>query len=175
VPRPRAKRPRIEPDRVQPLLDRRDGRRLTVVGDDAQSLLFPRRDRTQHSRLPRQLHAASRTDHAGAKLSFHPACPRRSEGFLFQSSGAVMGMDWHSSGIITSVLSALKQPPRSCRTTEGSCSFYPRCILDSQLRALWERESIARREMNQRSKTREGAAIDVGVTRIKAGDLTSEP
>lgn len=29
--------------------------------------------------------------------------------FWFQSFGAVMGMDWHSSGITTSVLSALKR------------------------------------------------------------------
>src|SRR5579863_5190512 len=29
--------------------------------------------------------------------------------FWFQSLGAVMGMDWHSSGITTSVLSALKR------------------------------------------------------------------
>lgn len=29
--------------------------------------------------------------------------------FWFQSSGAVMGMDWHSSGITTSVIGALKR------------------------------------------------------------------
>jgi len=29
--------------------------------------------------------------------------------FWFQSFGAVMGMDWHSSGITTSVLGALKR------------------------------------------------------------------
>ena len=29
--------------------------------------------------------------------------------FLFQSFGAVMGMDWHSSGITTSVIGALKR------------------------------------------------------------------
>src|SRR5262245_59565505 len=35
--------------------------------------------------------------------------------FWFQSFGAVMGMDWHSSGITTSVISALKRglPPLS--------------------------------------------------------------
>src|SRR4051812_42025048 len=32
------------------------------------------------------------------------SCP-----FWFQSFGAVMGMDWHSSGITTSVLNALKR------------------------------------------------------------------
>lgn len=40
---------------------------------------------------------------------------RLSNPFWFQSLGAVMGMDWHSSGITTSVLSALKKSinPRS--------------------------------------------------------------
>src|SRR5260370_36317940 len=33
---------------------------------------------------------------------------RLSHPFWFQSFGAVMGMDWHSSGITTSVLGALK-------------------------------------------------------------------
>ena len=33
---------------------------------------------------------------------------RMSDPFWFQSLGAVMGMDWHSSGITTSVLGALK-------------------------------------------------------------------
>src|ERR1700710_764851 len=32
-----------------------------------------------------------------------------SQPFWFQSFGAVMGMDWHSSGITTSVLGALKR------------------------------------------------------------------
>ena len=34
---------------------------------------------------------------------------RLSHPFWFQSFGAVMGMDWHSSGITTSVLGALKR------------------------------------------------------------------
>src|SRR5688572_19962664 len=40
---------------------------------------------------------------------------RLSDPFCFQRLGAVMGMDWHSSGITTSVLSALKKSinPRS--------------------------------------------------------------
>ncbi|MGB4775673.1 MAG: DUF763 domain-containing protein, partial [Daejeonella sp.] len=33
---------------------------------------------------------------------------RLSDPFWFQSLGAVMGMDWHSSGITTSVMAALK-------------------------------------------------------------------
>ena len=34
---------------------------------------------------------------------------RLSHSFWFQSFGAVMGMDWHSSGITTSVIGALKR------------------------------------------------------------------
>jgi len=34
---------------------------------------------------------------------------RLSHPFWFQSFGAVMGMDWHSSGVTTSVLAALKR------------------------------------------------------------------
>ena len=34
---------------------------------------------------------------------------RWSDPFWFQSLGAVMGMDWHSSGITTSVMGALKK------------------------------------------------------------------
>jgi hypothetical protein len=36
---------------------------------------------------------------------------RLSHPFWFQSFGAVMGMDWHSSGITTSVIGALKRGP----------------------------------------------------------------
>src|SRR5690349_23623781 len=35
--------------------------------------------------------------------------------FWFQSFGAVMGMDWHSSGITTSVIGALKRALRRSR------------------------------------------------------------
>lgn len=39
----------------------------------------------------------------------HELLRRLSDPFWFQSFGAVMGMDWHSSGITTSVLAALKR------------------------------------------------------------------
>src|SRR4051812_36014383 len=65
---------------------------------------------------------------------------RLSDPFWFQAFGAVMGMDWHSSGITTSVMGALKRGlnPRfselglavcggrgrhSMRTPEELCSF----------------------------------------------------
>jgi hypothetical protein len=40
--------------------------------------------------------------------------------FWFQSFGAVMGMDWHSSGITTSVIGALK---RGLRPVEHELMF----------------------------------------------------
>src|SRR5215470_5501215 len=39
----------------------------------------------------------------------HELLRKMSDPFWFQSFGAVMGMDWHSSGITTSVLGALKR------------------------------------------------------------------
>ncbi len=44
-------------------------------------------------------------------LEFGPAevIRRMSDPFWFQALGCVMGMDWHSSGITTSVMGALKR------------------------------------------------------------------
>jgi hypothetical protein len=44
-----------------------------------------------------------------AEYGKHEMLRRLSDPFWFQSLGAVMGMDWHSSGITTSVLGALKR------------------------------------------------------------------
>jgi uncharacterized protein len=44
-----------------------------------------------------------------AEYGTHELLRRLSDPFWFQSFGAVMGMDWHSSGITTSVLGALKR------------------------------------------------------------------
>src|SRR3569833_1531803 len=46
---------------------------------------------------------------------------RLSHPFWFQSFGAVMGMDWHSSGITTSVIGALK---RGLRPLESELVLY---------------------------------------------------
>jgi hypothetical protein len=46
---------------------------------------------------------------------------RLSHPFWFQSFGAVMGMDWHSSGITTSVIGALK---RGLAPLQGELGFY---------------------------------------------------
>src|SRR6186713_1385876 len=46
---------------------------------------------------------------------------RLSDPFWFQSLGAVMGMDWHSSGITTSVLGALK---RGLEPVAGELGLY---------------------------------------------------
>ncbi len=45
---------------------------------------------------------------------------RLSDPFWFQALGAVMGMDWHSSGITTSVLGALKRGMNPARMNWGS-------------------------------------------------------
>ena len=42
--------------------------------------------------------------------------------FWFQSFGAVMGMDWHSSGITTSVIGALKRGLTPLSKSSGSTS-----------------------------------------------------
>src|SRR5471030_2802794 len=49
---------------------------------------------------------------------------RLSDPFWFQALGAVMGMDWHSSGITTSVLGALKRglAPRARELGLNVCS-----------------------------------------------------
>src|SRR4030081_3923235 len=44
-----------------------------------------------------------------AEYGKHEMLRRLSDPFWFQSLGAVMGMDWHSSGITTSVIGALKR------------------------------------------------------------------
>jgi hypothetical protein len=44
---------------------------------------------------------------------------RMSDPFWFQSFGAVMGMDWHSSGITTSVMGALKRAVNPCSKDLG--------------------------------------------------------
>ncbi len=44
---------------------------------------------------------------------------RFSDPFWFQSFGAVLGMDWHSSGITTSVMGALKRGLASCSSELG--------------------------------------------------------
>src|SRR5438270_9624689 len=60
---------------------------------------------------------ADRMTRLGTAISeavlFHYGAPellsRLSDPFWFQALGCVMGMDWHSSGITTSVLGALKR------------------------------------------------------------------
>src|SRR6202042_2853421 len=51
---------------------------------------------------------------------------RLSHPFWFQSFGAVMGMDWHSSGITTSVIGALKRGLGPLRRTRHPRVWWPR-------------------------------------------------
>jgi uncharacterized protein len=47
---------------------------------------------------------------------------RLSDPFWFQALGSVMGLDWHSSGITTSVMGALKRGLNPARASSGSTS-----------------------------------------------------
>ena len=62
--------------------------------------------------------------------------------FWFQSFGAVMGMDWHSSGITTSVIGALKRglTPLS-RRTRHPCLRRPRQPFAPDARMSWSRSA----------------------------------
>src|SRR5947207_14399297 len=71
---------------------------------------------------------------------------RLSDPFWFQAFGAVMGMDWHSSGITTSVLGALKRGLKS-RSDELGLYFCARRGKHSrrtpeELRALADRKGF---------------------------------
>src|ERR1700752_4972025 len=54
-------------------------------------------------------------------LSYGPSefLTRLSDPFWFQALGCVMGMDWHSSGITTSVMGALKRGLNPCFSELG--------------------------------------------------------
>ena len=66
--------------------------------------------------------------------------------FWFQSFGAVMGMDWHSSGITTSVMGALKRglEPRADELGIYICGGRGRHSRNTptELRAIAERKSL---------------------------------
>ena len=50
---------------------------------------------------------------------------RLSDPFWFQSLGAVMGMDWHSSGITTAVMGALKSSVNPLSKELGILFLFP--------------------------------------------------
>src|SRR5260370_25627122 len=73
---------------------------------------------------------------------------RLSDPFWFQALGAVMGMDWHSSGITTSVMGALKRglAPRAHELGIYICGGrgkHPRNT-PPELRRLAERRGVSR-------------------------------
>ena len=53
--------------------------------------------------------------------------------FWFQSFGAVMGMDWHSSGITTSVIGALKREREVTSSAELQKRYRRRSLMRSKL------------------------------------------
>src|SRR3954447_22562244 len=71
---------------------------------------------------------------------------RLSDPFWFQALGAVMGMDWHSSGITTSVLGALKRGmnPRAHELGLHFCGGRGRHSRNTpvELRAIAERRGL---------------------------------
>ena len=74
---------------------------------------------------------------------------RLSDPFWFQALGAVMGMDWHSSGITTSVMGALKRglTPRANELGIYICGGRGRFSRNTpqELRSIAERSRIRRR------------------------------
>src|SRR5689334_15277219 len=71
---------------------------------------------------------------------------RLSDPFWFQALGAVMGMDWHSSGITTSVMGALKRglAPRAAELGVYICGGRGRSSLRTpdELRAIAEQRGL---------------------------------
>lgn len=81
---------------------------------------------------------------------------RLSDPFWFQSFGAVMGMDWHSSGITTSVMGALKRglQPRSHELGIHICGGRGRHSRNtpSELRTISERHGLNANELIKTSR-----------------------
>ncbi|OBQ94096.1 hypothetical protein A9K66_28400 [Mesorhizobium sp. AA23] len=87
--------------------------------------------------------------------------------FWFQSFGAVMGMDWHSSGITTSVIGALK---RGLSPTAGELGIHA-CGGRAMAHFIFGRRSTPWRERQGRSDR--GAPADRGSD--DDGSLGSRP
>jgi len=81
---------------------------------------------------------------------------RLSDPFWFQAFGCVMGMDWHSSGITTSVLGALKRGlnPRAHELGIYICGGRGRHSRNTpdELRAVAERANLNREELARTSR-----------------------
>src|SRR5258705_3240400 len=83
---------------------------------------------------------------------------RLSHPFWFQSFGAVMGMDWHSSGITTSVIGALKRGLTPLRDELGIHVCGGRGKYSRQtpheLGSIWDRVGLDGRALAQTSRLR---------------------
>src|ERR1700757_380777 len=81
---------------------------------------------------------------------------RLSDPFWFQALGCVMGMDWHSSGITTSVMGALKRGlnPRAHELGIYICGGRGRHSRNTpgELRAVAERASLNGEELARTSR-----------------------
>jgi uncharacterized protein len=63
--------------------------------------------------------------------------------FWFQSFGAVMGMDWHSSGITTNVIGALKRGLTRLRESLAFMSAADVAGIHGKRRTSWSRSGTA--------------------------------
>jgi hypothetical protein len=101
---------------------------------------------------------------------------RLSHPFWFQSFGAVMGMDWHSSGITTSVIGALARARTALERTWHSCLRWARTAFQKDPgrtslagRADW----VRRRSADARKPSRrQGLSVSSRTDRKKLHCLT---
>ena len=85
---------------------------------------------------------------------------RLSDPFWFQALGAVMGMDWHSSGITTSVMGALKR------------GLNPRCARTRRLRLRRPRKAFAQHARRAARVRRSRTGLD-GEALVRTSRLTA--
>ena len=90
--------------------------------------------------------------------------------FWFQSFGAVMGMDWHSSGITTSVIGALKRglAPLS-RRARPPCLRRPRPAFAPDARTSWSRSASASASTARRSRSASRLVAKVDSAAVQDG------
>ena len=98
---------------------------------------------------------------------------RLSDPFWFQAFGTVMGMDWHSSGITTSVMGALKRGLNPRADELGLCRVRDRVDAAPGLReCALERESLAgrsARDQDHRSPRSHHAPVGDFRTALRLG------
>jgi hypothetical protein len=92
--------------------------------------------------------------------------------FWFQSFGAVMGMDWHSSGITTSVIGALKRGLTPLSTDSASMFAAGAAITRARRRMNWSRSAIGSGSMVRRSPRQAGLSLRSTARRCRMGSTS---